>query len=136
MSYLIDTNVISELIKSSPNENVILWFEAVPAEDLYLSVLSLGEIRKGVEGISDAKKKEKLRFWLEHELSAWFGERILEINRQVVDYWGRLQASAGRSLPAIDSLIAATALHFDCKLVTRNVKDFNFPGLTRINPWL
>jgi predicted nucleic acid-binding protein len=89
MSYLIDTNVLSELTKSKSNQNVL----------------------------------------------AWFGDRVKSIDFAVADRWGRLLAEAKRPLPAIDSLIAATALHFDYTLVTRNIVDFYFPGLTLLNPW-
>lgn len=135
MSYLIDTNVISELVRAKPNKNVMNWFEAIPGDSLHLSVITLGEIRKGIEGISDARKKEKLRIWLEHEIPDWFGQRILSIDKYVADCWGRLQANKRHPLPAIDSLIAATAIHFNLALITRNVSDFNFPTLEVINPW-
>src|SRR5688572_26773459 len=136
MSYLIDTNVISEMVKKEANKKVMEWIKAVPSESLYLSVISLGEIRKGIEKITDSRKKEKLRIWLEHELPAWFGHRILNIDKHVMERWGKLHAEAKRSIPAIDSLIAATALHHDLAIVTRNAIDFNFPGLEVINPWI
>jgi predicted nucleic acid-binding protein len=136
MNYLIDTNVISEMIKSKPDKNVMNWFEAVPDESLYLSVLTLGEIRKGIGKVEDVAKKEKLRIWLEHELPAWFDQRMLDIDSHVSDRWGRLLAQHKKSLPAIDSLIAATALHFDLCLVTRNTSDFDYiSDLQIINPW-
>lgn len=135
MSYLIDTNVISELVKPKPDKNVITWFDSIPGEDIYLSVLTLGEIRKGIEKVSDKSRKEKLRIWLEHELPGWFGDRILSIDKQIVDCWGRIQAHTRHSLPAIDSLIAATAISFNLALVTRNVADFKFETLEVINPW-
>ncbi len=135
MSYLLDTNVISELARSKPNKNVLTWFQNVPSETLHLSVLSLGEIRKGVEALSNHDRKEKLRLWLETELPNWFGNRLFMIDQRVADRWGRLQSEMKRSIPAIDSLIAATALQYDFRLVTRNVKDFVYPGLITINPW-
>lgn len=136
MSYLVDTNVIAELIKIKPHADVLDWFQAIPNDHLFLSVLTLGEIRKGIDQMADGLKKEKLRLWLEYELPAWFQSRILAIDLQVADRWGRLVAQAKRSLPAIDSLIAATALHFDLTLVTRNEVDFKYPGLEVINPWV
>ena len=136
VSYLIDTNVISELIKAQPDKQVVKWFSAVPDCNLYLSVLSLGEIRKGLIKLDDAVKREKIRLWLEHELTEWFDDRILSIEHDVANKWGLLQAQTKRTLSAIDSLIAATALHSDLILVTRNTKDFEYPALEVINPFL
>ena len=135
MSYLLDTNVISETIRRRQDKLVIGWLEQVPAEALFLSVLTLGEIRKGVERLTDKKRREKLRLWLEHELPAWFEGRVLPIDLAVADRWGRLLAETGRPVPTIDSLLAATALHYELRLVTRNAKDFAYPGLEVINPW-
>jgi predicted nucleic acid-binding protein len=98
-------------------------------------VLTIGELRKGVESLSDAKRKEKLRVWLENDLAEWFGERLLPVSVGVADLWGRLLAQVGRPRPAIDSLLAATALHHGLRIVTRNEKDFAFPGLEIVNPW-
>jgi len=136
MSYLIDTNVIFELIKSKPDKKVISWFDTVPDRDLYLSVLTIGEIRKGLAKVNNDTKREKIRAWLDHELMAWFGERILPIDQHVANKWGLLQARINKTLPAIDSLIAATALHSDLIIVTRNTKDFDISSLETINPFL
>jgi predicted nucleic acid-binding protein len=137
MNYLIDTNVISELVKSTPDKNVVKWFSTIPDETLYLSVLTLGEIRKGIGKVEDVTKKEKLRIWLEHELPIWFDQRVLSIDIEVAERWGRLLTQHKKTLPAIDSLIAATVLHFDLCLVTRNISDFDFIAeLQTINPWL
>lgn len=136
MNYLVDTNVISELVSVKPNSNVITWFEKIPINAVFLSVLTLGEIRKGIEKVKDNKRKKKLLIWLEHELLEMFETRILPISPQVADRWGRLQHQVIRTLPAIDSLIAATALHHDMALVTRNIDDFSdCAGLEVINPW-
>ena len=135
MSYLLDTNVISETIRRRQDKLVIGWLEQVPAEALFLSVLTLGEIRKGVERLTDKKRREKLRLWLEHELPTWFEGRVLPIDLAVADRWGRLLAETGRPVPTIDSLLAATALHYELRLVTRNARDFAYPGLEVINPW-
>lgn len=136
MSYLIDTNVISELVSARPHRNVITWVEQIPIDATYLSVLTLGEIRKGVETVKNNARKKKLLIWLEHDLVKMFDRRILEISIEVADRWGRLQFHAKRTLPAIDSLIAATALHHDMTLVTRNIADFSdCPGLEIMNPW-
>jgi toxin FitB len=136
VSYLIDTNVVSELVRPKPNAAVLNWFANTPDEALFLSALTLGEIRKGVEKLKDIPRREKLRLWLEHDLRTWFGPRILPIDASVADYWGRLLAQATRPMPAIDSLLAATARHHGLRLVTRNTRDFDdYAGLEVINPW-
>ena len=135
MSYLIDTNVISELIKLKPNIHVIDWLNEMPEDHLFISVLTLGEIRKGVELMKVAQKKEKLRIWLEDALPKRFKGRILPVDQFVCETWGKLLAKTSRSLPAIDSLIAATAIHHRLALVTRNIADFEFSNLDTINPW-
>lgn len=135
MSYLIDTNVLSELRRREPNKGVIEWFEQRPATTLYLSVLTLGEIRKGIDLLINADRQLKLLDWLEVELPQFFSGRILNVDAYVADRWGRLTAQMERPIPAIDSLIAATALTHGLKLVTRNVRDFNYPELDIINPW-
>lgn len=135
MSYLLDTNVISELVKPQPDANVLRWFEGMPDRALHLSVLSLGEIRKGVERMPDGSRREKLRVWLEQDLPGWFEDRLLPVSASVADRWGRLLAEVGRPVPAIDSLLAATALSHGLRLVTRNTSDFCFAGLEVINPW-
>lgn len=135
MSYLIDTNVISETIRPKPNQNVLRWLDQIESEHLYLSVLTLGEIRKGIELLNSELKINKLTIWLQQDLIQWFQDRVLPIDQAVADCWGRLQTSQ-KILPAIDSLIAATALHHDLALVTRNVKDFQIDGLQIVNPWM
>lgn len=135
MSYLLDTNVISELIKMTPNEHVIAWVNRVAEFDLYLSAITIGELRKGVEKLDKSNKKTRLLFWLEQDLIERFADRILNIDVAVAERWGRLLVQTKKTLPAIDSLIAATALHHDLCLVTRNVDDFNIPTLELFNPW-
>ena len=135
MSYLLDTNIISETIRSKPNKALISWLDKIPGEALFVSVLSLGEIRKGIEALSDRRRREKLRVWLEHDLPAWFEGRVLPVDLAVADRWGRLLADARRPVPTIDSLLAATALYHELRLVTRNSGDFVYPGLEVINPF-
>ena len=135
MSYLLDTNILSETIRRAPNKSVITWLDQIPGEALFVSVLTLGEICKGVEAIEDKKRREKLRLWLEHELPAWFEGRVLPVDIAVADRWGRILAEVGRPVPTIDSLLAATALHYELRLVTRNARDFGYPGLEVINPF-
>jgi predicted nucleic acid-binding protein len=135
VSYLVDTNVVAELARRAPNPRVVSWFRNVPDTALHLSVLTLGELRKGVESLADARRKERLRVWLENDLPEWFGDRLLPVSAGVAGRWGRLLARTGRPVPAIDSLLAATALHHGLRMVTRNERDFVFPGLDVVNPW-
>ena len=135
MSYLLDTNIVSELRRKAANEGVLEWFEQRSAATLYLSVLSLGELRKGVQTLTDAKRRRALLDWLEVELPNFFAGRVLAVDAEVADRWGRLMAQAGRSLSAVDSLIGATAAHHGLSVVTRNVRDFADLGVEVINPW-
>lgn len=135
MSYLIDTNVLSELRRKTPDTGVVAWFSQRPPTTLHLSVLTLGEIRKGIEGVGDEVRKQTLIDWLETDLPTFFTGRILDVNGAVADRWGRLVAAAGRPLPTIDSLLAATALEHDLVLVTRNTKDFAGLPVEVFNPW-
>jgi hypothetical protein len=139
MSYLIDTNVISELRRKQPDANVVAWFAVRPVQSLFLSVLTLGEIRKGIETLGNASvdpvRRQALADWLEVDLPTFFLGRVLSVDLPVSDRWGHLQAQARRPLPAIDSLLAATALHHNLSLVTRNARDFAGFGLNVINPW-
>jgi predicted nucleic acid-binding protein len=132
---LVDTNVISELRRRDPDANVRAWFAQRPATELYLSVLTLGEIRKGVEALTDSGRRTVLNQWLERELPVFFADRLLPIDAAVAHQWGQLLAKAGRSLPAIDSLLAATALHHNLVLVTRNLKDVAGLPVKVLNPW-
>ncbi|AUM00574.1 VapC toxin family PIN domain ribonuclease [Rhodocyclaceae bacterium] len=135
MSYLVDTNVLSELRRRDPDANVVRWLEGRPATTLYLSVLTLGELRKGIEALAEGARKRRLLDWLEVELPGFFTGRVLPVDARVADRWGYLVAQAGRPLPAIDSLLAATALTHGLTLVTRNLRDFRYPGLAVIDPW-
>ena len=136
MSYLLDTNVLSELRRKTPDAAVLEWFARGPASTLYLSVLTFGELRKGIEGVTDAKRRMALTDWLETDLPAFFAGRILPVDAQVADRWGRLLSAAGRPLPAIDSLLAASAAQHGMSMVTRNSRDFADLGLDVINPWV
>lgn len=136
MNYLLDTNVISELVKPIPNQNVLRWVDGVDEEKLYLSVITIGEIRKGVAGIQDPIRQKKISQWLEVELPNYFEDRILNINIKIADRWGQIQSkNKAYTLPAIDGLIAATAKTHDLTLVTRNTKDFIHTSIQLINPW-
>jgi len=133
--YLIDTNVISELRRREPEPRVVEWFERKPAGLLYMSVLSLGEIRRDVEKLAASERKQSLRAWLENDLPAFFAGRLLPIDAAVAHRWGRLQAEMGRPLPAIDSLLAATPLEHRLVLITRNLKDLLGLPVVVANPW-
>lgn len=136
MTYLLDTNVISELIRPKPTPSVLKWVDTVDNEKLYLSVITMGEIRKGIAGIQDPQRQKKISHWLEFELPAYFEGRILTIDIKVADMWGQLQSKhKGHILPAIDGLIAATAHIYNLKLVTRNKKDFIHAPIEVVNPW-
>ena len=136
MSYLLDTNVISEHSRKKPNGRVLEWLRSLPIEEQFLSVLSIGEIRHGIERLEAGARKERLRLWLERDLQGLFGDRLLALTSAVAERWGRLRAEMRRPVPAIDSLLAATALHHDLRLVTRDEQDFvAFPGLIVVNPW-
>ena len=136
MSYLVDTNVLSELRRKQPQTQVVAWFGQRPRQSLYLSVLTLGEIRKGVGRLDGDPRQSALLDWLEVDLPRFFLGRLLAVDAHTADHWGRLQAGAGRPLPAIDSLLAATALQHDLTMVTRNTADFEGLGVRLINPWL
>jgi toxin FitB len=136
MSYVIDTGVLSELRHKQPDAAVLTWFGQRPAGTLFLSVLTLGEIRKGIEALSDQPRRLALLDWLETQLPAFFAGRILPMDAAVADRWGRLVALAGRPLPVVDSLLAATAAHRGFALVTRNVRDMHHLGVRIVNPWL
>lgn len=135
MSYLVDTNVLSELRRKQPDPQVEAWFADRPRQALYLSVLTLGEIRKGIERLGDGPRQQQLLDWLEVELPNYFLGRVLAVDAHTADRWGRLLGGAGRPVPAVDSLLAATALQHDLTLVTRNTADFAGLGLRLINPW-
>ncbi len=132
---MLDTNVLSELRRKLPDPAVVEWFSRRPATTLHLSVLMLGALRKGIQGVVDPARRMALTDWLETDLPAFFAGRILAVDAQVADRWGRLVAGAGRPLPAIDSLLGATAARHGLCVVTRNSRDFADLGLEAINPW-
>ncbi|MES9856599.1 MAG: type II toxin-antitoxin system VapC family toxin [Sedimenticola sp.] len=138
MKYLLDTCVISEAIKPKPNEKVIAWLEKQQEENLYLSVLTFGEIEKGIEKSANEDRKKRLRLWVEEDLKQRFEGRILPIEMQVASRWGVVQGKLeiiGKSLPAIDGLIAVTGLVNNCIVVTRNISDMQQSSVELFNPW-
>ena len=138
MGYLIDTCSISELAKSDPNRNVKQWFSHHNEIDLYLSVITFGEIRKGIEKLPSSKRKRRLNHWLNEDLLHRFKNRVLDITMREANQWGKTLAKAeknGTPLPAVDALIAATGLAHDFAVVTRNTNDMEASGVELINPW-
>ena len=138
MRYLLDTPVISELVKPRPNASVVAWVRRTHPSALYLSVITFGELTKGIAKLEDGKRKQTLLTWVEHDLKAWFEGRVLEVDLEVAERWGLLLAKAeqlGRPLPAVDALIAATALAHGLVLVTRNTKHFKPTGVEVFDPW-
>jgi len=136
--FLLDTNCISEVVRSKPEPRVLEWMQAADETLLYLSVLTLGEIRKGLAWLPQRKRRTHLESWLEVELQARFSGRILPIDAAVADRWGVLAGAAKRrgiSLSAIDGLLAATALQHNLTIVSRNVSDFANTQTPILNPW-
>jgi tRNA(fMet)-specific endonuclease VapC len=138
MTYLLDTCLISELVAKQPNQKVLDWVDAQIPETLYLSVITIGEIARGICKLTPSKRKESLTTWLNETLPNRFEHRILTIDVSTMVLWGNLICQLEqnvRPLPAMDSLIAAIALQHSLSLVTRNEKDFAGTGVVIINPW-
>ena len=138
MKYLLDTCVVSELVAKQPNPNVVEFVDALDSDDVYLSVITIGEITKGIEKLPKSKRKQELQTWLKEDLLIRFDGKIVSLDTDVLMEWGILTArleSSGRTIPAIDSLIAATVLTHQFTLVTRNVDDFDDTEIEIVNPW-
>ena len=138
MRYLLDTNVISELIARQPKQRVLDWLDTLDPHTVYLSVITVGEIQRGIEKLPASSRKQQLEDWLHNQLLVRFAGQTLEIDVNVMLTWGSLVAELdrmGRPLPALDSLIAALARHHRCTLVTRNEKDFQDIDIFLLNPW-
>jgi len=136
--FLLDTNCVSELIRPKPDPRVMEWMEATDEAMLYLSVLTTGEIRKGLAGLTQGKRRTHLETWLDVELCARFAGRILPIDTAIADRWGVIAAEAkrkGKALSVIDGLLAATALHHNLTVVSRNASDFIHTPVPILNPW-
>jgi predicted nucleic acid-binding protein len=136
--FLLDTNVLSELIRPRAEPRVVAWVEATDESLLHLSVLTLGEIRRGIVGMSDATRRIALETWLDHDLALRFSGRILSIDQGTADRLGRICGSpAARKspIPVIDSLLAATAMHHGLTLVTRDTSHAHMSGVPVFNPW-
>jgi predicted nucleic acid-binding protein len=138
LNYLLDTCVLSEFTRRRPDAKVIQWLDNVDEEALYLSAVTIGEIQRGIERLTASRRKTELLVWMKDGLTRRFDQRILPLDTQVMLTWGSLTArceNAGRPLPLMDSLIAATALLHSLTIVTRNIEDFSPCSLQVINPW-
>jgi len=137
--YLLDTNVISELMKARPARSVADWIVSTPEELMHLSVITIGEIRKGIDLLDeDQPRRGALQSWLDHDLRARFAGRLLSFDEWVAERWGQIEALAKRqrvTLPTIDAQLAATALHHGLTFVTRNTADVRLTGVPLFNPW-
>lgn len=138
MKYLLDTCVISEIIKPQADENVIAWMQRQNEDSLYLSVLAFGEIEKGIEKAPDGTRKRSLKLWVEEDLKKRFEGRVIPVDLDVSVKWGAIQGAAeliGKPMPAIDGLIAVSGLVYNCVVVTRNTADMEQSSAELLNPW-
>ena len=135
MKYLLDTNVLSETVKPRPEAAVVRWIDSIAPEHLFISALTVGEVRRGVEKLPEGKRKERFSDWLEEEIPVWFKGRIMPVDENVADTWGIISSHTKRTIPVINCLLAATAILHRAVLVTRNQRDFAIPRLEVFNPW-
>ena len=139
MSFLLDTSVISELVKKNPRRQVVDWIDGQEESTLFLSALTVGDLEKGIAKLPASARKRKLLSWVRRDLAERFGGRLLPIDVRVAARWGAITGESekrGRPLPVIDSLIAATALVHDLQIVTRNIRDFERCGVACVNLWV
>jgi hypothetical protein len=134
VSYLLDTNVVSELRKREPDRHVLAWYQMIPSPELFLSVLTIGEIRQGIERLrrKDSDQADRLEHWLQG-LQATYKDHLLEVDARVAEEWGRLNVPD--PLPIIDGLLAASAKIRGWTLVTRNISDLRRSGVSLFNPF-
>ena len=138
MKYLLDTCVVSELIKKVPDEKVLQWIKVSDEELFFLSVLTIGEIQKGIAKLPDSRRKSSIQRWLDSDLLERFSQRILTITIDIAAAWGQIQGESelrGEPVPTIDGLIGATAIAHNLTVVTRNEKDLKKTGARIFNPW-
>ena len=138
MNYILDTNVISELVAVQPDSKVAAWIEAVDPQQVYLSVVAIGELKKGIDRLPVSKRKERLEQWLQEDLLVRFQGHLLPIDVDTMLRWGALIArleAIGRPIAAIDALLAATAGQYGYTLVTRNITHFKDARILLLNPW-
>ena len=138
MKYLLDTCVVSETRRREPNTNLMNWLAERKAADLFISVVTLGELRKGACSLKEASRRQVLEKWIDEDVATSFSGRILSFERSIADQWGRLMGEGiakGLTPSVTDSMLAATALARGMAIVTRNVSDFQFEGLQVVNPF-
>ncbi len=138
MSFLLDTNVVSEWTKPRPNDGVVQWLAQVDEDEVFLSVVTFAELRHGIERLPPGARRRRLDEWLHHELPLRFESRIVGVDGAIADEWGRLVArreARGRPMSAMDALIAATVQVHDLTLVTRNTADFQASVKSLLDPW-
>ncbi len=138
MKYLLDTSAISEIIRPKPDARALQWIRDRDEDSLFVSVITIGELQKGAARLEDGKRKQALRAWIDEEVTRRFIGRILPVDLDIAEEWGRLQArarAAGRPLPAIDGLLVATALVHRFAMVTRDTRDMSGRGVDLENPW-
>ena len=139
MSWLLDTCVVSELVRPRPKASVITWVRERDEDELFLSVITIGELEKGIAKRPDSARRAILEQWVRRELADRFRDRLLAIDSRVAVRWGAMVGASearGQPLPVIDSLIAATSLQHDLIVVTRNTDDLERCGARCFNPWL
>jgi predicted nucleic acid-binding protein len=138
VTYLVDTNVVSEWVKPRPNPGIVAWLAEAEEDQVFVSVCTLAELRFGVALLPAGRRREHLDAWLSHELQLRFEGRVIPIDAAIADAWGRISAhgkSIGRSIDVMDGLIAATAETYQLTVVTRDVAVFEGVGSAVLNPW-
>jgi predicted nucleic acid-binding protein len=138
VTFLLDTNVVSEWVKSHPDPNVVAWLAALDEDQVFISVVTLAELRYGIERLKTGSRRNRLSQWLRDDLPLRFDGRVLSIDHLIANVWGQVVArseAAGRPIGAMDAFIAATAEAHGLTLVTRNVSDFEASIKAIINPW-
>lgn len=138
MKYLLDTCVLSELVKKKPDQRVIEWISGIEESKFFVSALTIGEIHKGIEKMPESERRKMLLQWVDEDLQERFGGRIIPLDFQVAAAWGKMQATAemsGKTMPIIDGMIAATAITHNLAVATRNISDMEAGKAVLVNPW-